>query len=75
MKGREPKQDRGNLNEIVPKLQPILAIHEQKSQIKLNYTDLNAEIVPKNETLNRNNPNLKIEIEIRTVNAKDSNEN
>ena len=33
----------------------------------LNYTELNAEIVPKNETPNRNNPYLKIEIEIRTL--------
>ena len=42
----------------------------KQTQFLLNYTELNAEIVPKNETPNRNNPYLKIKIEIRTLIAE-----
>ena len=42
----------------------------KQTQFLLNYTELNAEIVPKNETPNRNNPYLKIEIKIRTLIAE-----
>lgn len=42
----------------------------KQTQFLLNYTELNVEIVPKNETPNQNNPYLKIEIKIRTLIAE-----